>query len=97
MKKYVVKVCLIVVLGISTGYAANAQFVRERPVFVFGVRPVAPGPRHVWVEGEWQWRGGRYVPIEGYWGIPPAYSHRWIPGHWNRRRAGWFWIPGHWR
>src|SRR5688572_33465613 len=47
-------------------------------------RAETPGPAKegfVWVEGEWDWKGGKY---------------EWIPGHWERARANKRWRPGRW-
>lgn len=101
MKKIIVKSCLVFFVAIFLQVPLQAQFVvKVRPVapVIITTRPLAPGPRHIWVDGEWVWRNNQYVYIEGRWvrlGYPGA---RWIPGHWkfHRRRGGWFWVPGHW-
>lgn len=76
---------------------ANAQFViKVRPVAPVVVRVGPPSPRHIWVDGEWVWRGGRYEYVQGYWAAP-GYGRAWIPGHWKQTRRGWVWKQGHWR
>lgn len=89
----------MIAIAISFSTAADAQFVvKIRPeIPVIAVRPMAPSPRHVWVDGEWAWRNGRYEYVNGYWVEPPIRGNRWIPGHWKNTRRGWNWIPGHWR
>jgi hypothetical protein len=88
---------LVAAIGILTQFGAKAQYVRERPRHdVVEVRPGQPTPRHLWREGEWEWRGGAYVWVPGQWIVPP-HGHMWIAGHWRRGRGGWVWVGGHWR
>jgi hypothetical protein len=62
---------------------------------VYGAAPMAGG---VWINGYWNWGGGRYAWRPGYWSPPrPGYHyrpHRWVPhrhgyrldgGRWDRR------------
>jgi len=60
-------------------------------------RPVAPGPRAVWVPGYWRWTGHGHVWVGGVWRVPPRRYHEWVPGHWRHAPGGWVWIDGHWR
>lgn len=87
-------------------YERNDPFRYERPESMHAVpyRPsapyvppsAAPSARHVWIPAGWQWQHGRYVPVAGYWTLPPHKHLRYIPGYWNRTRYGWVWRPGHW-
>jgi len=99
MKKYLSKVTAILILALAVSFASSAQFfITVRPVApVVRIRPACPGPRHVWVAGEYAWRGGRYEYIDGYWAEPPLRHTRWVEGRWKHRRGGWFWVPGHWK
>ena len=99
MKKYLSKFTAILFLSIAVSFASSAQFViKVRPgAPIVRVRPVCPSPRHVWVSGEYAWRGRQYVYNDGYWATPPSRHTRWIEGKWRHRRGGWVWIPGHWR
>jgi len=36
---------------------------------------------HVWINGFWNWGGGR---------------HDWVPGHWEAPRPGYAWAPHRW-
>lgn len=85
-------------IGIST--VSEAQLiVRIRPArpAVVRVRPVAPSPRHVWVEEDWRVNNGAYAYNGGRWVEAPYEHARWIPGHWkNTPRRGWVWREGHW-
>jgi hypothetical protein len=41
------------------------------PPLRYEVRPAMPGPGYVWVDGYWNWYGGRYVWRPGVWQRPP--------------------------
>ena|SRR5215831_20644717 len=89
---------IIAGLILSFSAASEAQvFVKVRPSAPVIVRPNAPSSRHVWIEGEWVVRGGRYEYVPGYWSVPRPGYHQWVPGRWIARRHGWYWVPGHWR
>ena len=57
---------------------------------------VAPGPRYVWTDGFWAWRG-RWVWAPGRWAIPPHPRAVWVPGYWVPRHRGYVFIEGRWR
>jgi WXXGXW repeat (2 copies) len=76
---------------------AQEVIIRERPVRPRYERVVAPSPRHIWIEEEWEPRGATYVFVGGRWAEPPAPGMEWIPGHWAQRPRGEVWIRGHWR
>ena len=87
-------------LGIALAAgAANAQvYVRIGPPAPrVERRPLAPTPRHVWVDGFYRWNGRAYVWAPGYWVVPPRSQARWVPGHWAHHSRGYYWIEGHWR
>ncbi|HEV2354768.1 MAG TPA: hypothetical protein VGR89_11020 [Puia sp.] len=100
MKKKLVKLAFLAILMLGAGAftnSASAQvYVSVRPVWHPVVRPVAPSPRHVWIDEEWEVRNGAYVPVGGYWAVPPHPGWIWIPGHWRHERRGEWWIRGHW-
>jgi hypothetical protein len=98
MKQLIVKCALIVMLAFGFSQAAVAQhvYVRVQPRASITVRPAAPRPNYIWVDGEWVRSGRGYVYRQGYW-VAPRASRVWIPGHWIRARRGWFWAPGYWR
>ena len=86
--------------GLLLSVDSNAQFiVRVRPVPppVVVVRPAAPRPEYIWIDGEWRWnrRAHAYVWIEGRW-IRPHRGRVWVPGHWVDVDGGSEWIGGHW-
>jgi len=57
---------------------------------------VQPGPGYVWVDGEWEWRGG-WVWVGGHWVRPPFVGAWWIHGYWYHGPHGWYHQPGYWR
>lgn len=98
MKKCIQKLTILsaIILGLSV--AGSAQVVvRVRPSINIGVgvRPIAPSPNHVWIDGGWVARGGRYVHTDGYW-TAPRRDQYWVEGYWARARGGWVWVPGYW-
>jgi hypothetical protein len=96
MKRSLQRITIISAVLLAFTLAGSAQIiVKVRPAAPVIVRPVAPSPRHVWIDGGWVVRGGNYVWVDGYY-IVPKHGHRWVPGHWAARRGGWAWIPGHW-
>ena len=99
MKLHFVKLAGMLLFMLGSVFASSAQIViKVRPAApVVRVRPAIPGPRHVWVNGDYAWRGGQYYYTDGYWAVPPPRRSHWVEGKWKHRRGGWVWIPGHWR
>lgn len=96
MKKYVNRFILAAALVVGFSFASSAQvIVKVRPVAPVVVRPAAPSPRHVWIDGGWEVRNGRYVHVNGYWTMPHRGRH-WVAGYWAPRRHGYVWVPGYW-
>jgi len=96
LKSLLLAILFLIGLGIFNA-GAQEVIVTERPVRPHYERVVAPSPRHVWIEEEWEVRGGRYVFVGGHWAEPPRPMMIWVPGHWARRPRGEVWIPGHWK
>jgi len=89
---------LLMVVIASGTFCASAQVeVMARPVLPHYERTVAPSPRHVWIDEDWEPRGSGYAFIGGRWAEPPTPGGMWVPGHWKHRHGNWVWIPGHWR
>ncbi len=87
------------IFGLSATAAEAQIYVHVRPVRprVVVTRPVAPSPRHVWVDEDWVPAGRAYRWHGGYWAEPPRPAAVWVPGHWRHTRRGDYWIAGHWR
>jgi hypothetical protein len=98
MKAFANRIVMLFALLMAFSFAASSQIVvRVRPnAPVVRARPLAPSPRHVWVDGEWAYRGNAYVWTDGYW-VAPRPGMIWVGGSWRHRRGGWAWVPGHWR
>src|SRR6185503_19084376 len=92
MKK---KFLALMLLAGGAGYAQVSIGVRigpPPPPRVLRVRPVAPGPSYVWVEGYWYPVGNRYRWHNGYWTRPPYVGSRWI----SPRYEGDRFLDGYW-
>lgn len=79
--------------------SSNAQLisVKIQPTPPVYERPPAPSVRHVWVDGEWEWRNNQYVWKPGFWVVPEPYKV-WQKGYWKQNPSGTImWVPGHWR
>jgi hypothetical protein len=98
MKKYIIGgILLLAVLGCTSMEASSQVVVRVRPAApLTRLRPLAPSPRHIWIDGGWAYRGNGYVWTDGYWAVPRP-GMIWVGGGWRHRRDGWVWMPGHWR
>ena len=78
--------------------AGTRLYVRTGPpARIVEVRPVAPGPRYVWIDGYHRWDGRGYVWVPGRWAAPPRARAAWVPGRWAHDRRGWYFVEGHWR
>lgn len=87
---------IVVVASLAVTGCATGGYVETQPADVYYVRPVAPGPDYVWIDGDWVWTGGRYVWRNGYWGRPRG-GRAWERGHWDHDGHGYRWNRGHWR
>ena len=61
-------------------------------VEVYGAPPVAG---YVWLDGYWDWVGGRYVWHTGSWG-PGRPGYHWVSHTWVHVGAGWRMTQEHW-
>ena len=89
-------VLAILVLSGVVNAVAQEIIITERPVRPHYEHVAAPSPRHVWIEEEWEPRGGRYVFAGGHWTEPPRPEMVWVPGFWERGPRGEVWVRGHW-
>lgn len=97
MKKIIYSYMVAVLFTVLSSCNENFRFlISPIPQPHIIVRPVAPGPGNIWIEGEWFWNGRNYTWRQGYWTIPNN-GYRWNPGLWKKRNAGWYWHPGHWK
>ena len=75
-------------VGIYIGHAP--------PPLRYEVRPAIPGPGYTWVDGYWNWAGGRYVWAPGVWRRPPYAGAYWTHAHYDHYDRGWAYHEGHW-
>lgn len=63
------------------------------------VRIERPGPPpavgYLWIDGFWNWSGGRHVWMPGHW-EPRRAGERWEPHRWERSHRGWEPRGGRW-
>ena len=71
-------------IGVRIGAPPAPRIVR--------VRPVAPGPGYIWVEGYWYPEGRHYKWHAGYWTRPPYEGAVWVG---SRYEGGQF-FAGYW-
>lgn len=95
MKKITIILSMIIALGGAFGCRA---VVTERPsdTDVVIVRPNQPGPDYIWIDGDWDYRGGKYYRNQGHW-VQQRKNHNWVAGHWVKTGRGWYWSKGHWK
>ena len=95
---------LLPFLLLASAFALSAQIgigIRIGPPpapRVVAVRPAAPGPGFIWVDGYWYPVGGHYRWHEGYWTRPPYEGAHWVgPHHDGRQFFAGYWDGGHGR
>lgn len=87
--------CLSLAVNLLSG-CAGTYYVTERPAEPYYVRPAAPYHGAYWVPGEYTWRNGRYVYVNGYW-TRPHYGRTYTRGYWQSTSRGYTWHRGYWR
>ena len=99
MKNQVKPIAFLMAIIISVSFGASAQYVVKvrpaRPTVVV-VPPHRPGRSHIWVDGNWIWRGGHYTWVDGYW-LAPRSGYYWRNGYWKHHRGGYVWVSGNWK
>lgn len=66
------------------------------PRVIVEQRPVAPGPKYVWVDGYWHWNGHKYSWRKGHWSHRPSGKPYWVPPYYERHDRGYGYHPGYW-
>ncbi len=88
-----------VVAPLPAGYAEPGPVMvapNAPPPLYAETIPVAPAPSYIWINGFWDWGGGRYAWRPGYWS-PPRPGYGWAPREWAPRHGGgWQGRGGHW-
>ncbi len=81
---------------VTTGVSGEIVVTETPPAPRQEVIGVAPSASHLWVEGYWAYRHGRWVWVRGHWERRPRVAAVWVPGHWDHTSRGYLWTPGHW-
>jgi hypothetical protein len=81
---------------VGAACSVEGGVVTDRPSDVIYARPVAPGPDHIWIDGDWVWSGGIYHWREGHWDHARA-GRAWHRGNWEAHGGGWRWHRGYWK
>jgi hypothetical protein len=55
-----------------------------------------PGPRFVWIKGDWRLTGHEWNWTDGCWLVPPRPKIRWLAARYEKVPAGTRYTPGHW-
>jgi hypothetical protein len=66
------------------------------PVPLIEYRGLPPAFGYVWLDGYWNWGGGRYDWVPGRWVSPPP-GRIWVPRVWRRDGERWHAHGGHWQ
>jgi hypothetical protein len=55
-----------------------------------------PGPRFVWIRGDWRHSGHEWDWSDGRWSVPPGPRTRWVAARYEAVPGGTRYTPGHW-
>lgn len=84
------------------GRASGGYYGPSAGVVVYDAPPSPPPRRHVavrpgyiWIEGRYDYNGGRYVWRDGYYERERR-GHVYRPGRWQRQGRGHVWVDGRW-
>lgn len=92
MKKLLALMLLAAGVTFAADLSLGIRIGPPPPPRVVRVRPVAPGPDYVWVDGYWYPVEGHYRWHEGYWSRPAYPAARWVaPRHDGERYYNGYW------
>ncbi len=98
IRKAITTCFLLATLGLTTACAERPYEVRTPPPPArYGAVGYAPGPGYVWCDGYYDWRGGRWFWVNGFWNRPPRARAVWIPAFWEPHGRGYKFHRGKWR
>jgi hypothetical protein len=78
--------------GAKAQVSVGIEIGAPPPPRVLAVRPVAPAPDYLWVDGYWYPANGHYHWHAGYWTRPPYVGARWVAPH----HDGQHYFAGYW-
>lgn len=85
-------------------HGSGGAYVSGPSVAVVEVDSAPPPPRHVqyetrpgfiFIEGRWNWSGGQWVWVDGYYERERA-GYVYAPGRWEPRGSRHVWVEGRW-
>jgi len=85
-------------------HGSGGAYVSGPTVAVVEVEEEPPPPRvvhydarpgHIYIEGRWNWSGGRWVWNDGYYERERV-GYVYAPGRWERRGRRHVWVDGRW-
>ena len=95
---------LALFLGGCVVHGSGGAYVSGPSVAVVEVEEEPPPPRvvhyeyrpgFIWIEGRWNWRGGQWVWMDGYYERERV-GYVYAPGRWERRGRRHVWVEGRW-
>src|SRR5216684_3823942 len=99
MKKSLLHILMFFMVFAGAAKPGEAQIsfsIKILPPEPFFERPPPPSNNHVWMEGEWEWKGNHYDHKPGHWAVPPR-DQIWVKGEWIQNPDGSsYWQPGYW-
>jgi YXWGXW repeat-containing protein len=75
-------------------YVSEGAYVETAPPPA-RVVVVDPRPGYLWIDGRWDWSGGRWIWVDGYWDVArPGFAY--VQGGWVRGPRGYVYRRGYW-
>ncbi len=97
MKPHSYLLTILFIAGIAiTLQSCGPAYVSVVPATPYYAQPVSPYAGAIWIDGGWNYRGGRHVYSQGYWGRPRA-GRSYQAGAWQQSPRGYHWRGGRWR
>ena len=91
-KKWLATLLLAAASGFAADFSVGVRIGAPPAPRVVRVRPVAPGPGWVWVDGYWFAEGRRWRWHDGYWTRAPYEGAVWV----RPRYEGGMYYQGYW-
>lgn len=92
MRKLLAVMLLAAGVTFAADFSVGIRIGPPPPPRVLRIRPVAPGPDYVWVDGYWYPVGNHYRWHEGYWTRPYYPGYHWVAPHHDGDR----YFEGYW-
>lgn len=86
--------CVVAPAPVAGPYYGEPVVVAPPPPRVEYVGP-PPVAGYIWINGYWNWSGGRHVWVPGRWEAPRP-GHVWVPHRWENDGRHWRQQGGYW-